>query len=96
MADVKELEVRSTPINTKEFGEDNSSTDSGKLRAEMEGTRQDQHDMHVLGRQQELRVSCFRRLSTRQLADSKQRNFRFITILGFACTLMSSWETILT
>ncbi|KAJ0118788.1 hypothetical protein J7T55_013043 [Diaporthe amygdali] len=36
---------------------------------------QDEHEMTVLGRTQEL-----------------NRNFRFISILGFACTLMSTWE----
>jgi choline transport protein len=30
-----------------------------------------------------------------ETTDSPKRNFRFISILGFACTLMSTWEIIL-
>ncbi|KAB5555054.1 amino acid permease [Coniochaeta sp. 2T2.1] len=39
------------------------------------GTNNDDHDMRMLGRVQQL-----------------NRNFRFISTLGFACTLMSTWE----
>ena len=42
------------------------------------GTANDQKDMQVLGKMQELR-----------------RNFKFITMVGFASTVMSSWEILL-
>jgi hypothetical protein len=73
-----------------------------------QGTDADQYDMSVLGRVQELRVSwshmiflnarAFRRITNSIFPsiDSCQRNFQFISILGFGCTLISTWEILLT
>jgi len=59
------------------------------------GTDADMQDMRMLGRTQQLNV---RQSSLRVVlnADTTQRNFRFISTLGFACTLMSTWEIELT
>lgn len=54
---------------------------------------QDEHDMAVLGRAQELNVSKQNpSLDRGTKLNLQQRNFRFISTLGFACTLMSTWE----
>lgn len=58
----------------------------------------DEHDMQVLGRIQQLNVSSSKGIAwcirMRYCTNSRrsQRNFRFISTLGFACTLMSTWE----
>ena len=63
---------------------------SSKLR----GTEADERDMEILGRKQQLNASRSPyNSSQRYMADlTVQRNFDFISILGFACTLMSTWE----
>jgi choline transport protein len=66
-------------------------------RGKHSGTDADMQDMRMLGKTQQLNVStghsCPFGLST---PDTGQRNFRFISTLGFACTLMSTWEIELT
>lgn len=61
----------------------------------LKGTQNDEHDMRMLGRTQVLNVYIsldphFKVKSN--LLTFLQRNFRFISTLGFACTLMSTWE----
>ncbi len=65
----------------------------GSLNA-MGGTIADENEMQTLGRVQQLNVSlqCIYSHYRNFAADSPQRNFRFISTLGFACTLMSTWE----
>jgi hypothetical protein len=64
------------------------------LVSELKGTSADEHEMRMLGKTQQLSVSSTKhnfRIPWQRLTDS-QRNFRFISTLGFACTLMSTWE----
>lgn len=67
--------------------------EANAVPAKYRGTANDKHDMSVLGRKQVLRV----RLpdSRRAQLTTEQRNFRFITMLGFASTAMASWEVLL-
>jgi len=61
------------------------------------GSDADMEDMRRLGRTQQLNVSMIASSSLLDSAtDTGQRNFRFISTLGFACTLMSTWEIELT
>ena len=65
-----------------------------RSRSKMAGTEADQHDMQILGKRQQLNVSKFAGCALGQVyaTDTVQRNFRFISILGFSCTAMSTWE----
>lgn len=49
-----------------------------QLQKQKGGTAADAHDMHRMGKRQQL-----------------QRNFRFITIVGFIMILQFSWESVL-
>lgn len=66
--------------------------------AKYRGTTADQRDMAMLGKKQVLRVSIWGTLcavSLLWLIKSLQRNFKFVTMLGFASTVMASWEVLL-
>ena len=65
-------------------------------RGKESGTEADMQDMRMLGRTQQLNVSMIASSLLDSAADTGQRNFRFISTLGFACTLMSTWEIELT
>ncbi|KAK3071268.1 hypothetical protein LTR53_008950 [Teratosphaeriaceae sp. CCFEE 6253] len=54
-----------------------------------EGTAADQRDMHELGRVQELRDLAAAAI------DHAQRNFQFMSVLGFGCTLIGTWNFLL-
>jgi choline transport protein len=59
--------------------------------AKLRGTEHDENDMRTLGKTQQLNVSevrCFRAYSNLCV----QRNFRFLSILAFSCSAMSTWE----
>ncbi|QSS63400.1 amino acid permease [Histoplasma capsulatum] len=65
-----------------------------------EATNQDQADMARLGKDQQFKASSS--CSTLQTifilfhgTISQRRNFRFLSTLGFTCTLMATWESIL-
>jgi len=61
--------------------------------SQLGGTNNDEHDMQMLGRTQVLNVRNLRELEVNEAPLMfLQRNFRFISTLGFACTLMSTWE----
>ena len=60
-------------------------------RTELIGTEADENDMQMLGRLQQLNVFDRHHYYVAKLIFFK-RNFRFISTLGFACTLMSTWE----
>lgn len=70
--------------------------------SEKVGTRADHRDMLRMGKNQELRVRTPYPLKLTvltlfvKLICICQRNFRFISILGFTCILMSTWEGQLT
>lgn len=69
----------------------------GVVKDKYHGTDNDKHEMHMLGKQQVLRVSSSLPLSHEQPHTNQlQRNFSFITMLGFASTCIASWEGILT
>lgn len=69
----------------------------GLVKPRHMGTLADQRDMSALGRVQVLRVSGHQRNRFHvNKADTVQRNFRFISIVGFGCTLICTWEVILT
>jgi choline transport protein len=67
------------------------------LSPEKAGTLYDQKDMARVGKTQELRVGrILLRVKFRAtLANHQQRNFRFISILGFTAVLMCTWEAVL-
>ena len=69
-----------------------------RSRGKESGTEADMQDMRMLGKTQQLNVSMIASSSSLldSAADTGQRNFRFISTLGFACTLMSTWEIELT
>lgn len=60
------------------------------------GTTQDKRDMWRVGREQELNVGI-RQLSQREDRQEliRQRNFRFLSVLGFSAVLMCTWEAVL-
>jgi len=62
------------------------------------GSAADEHDMTMLGKKQVLRVQYppIRVKDTHDDHTCIQRNFNFITMLGFASTCIASWEGILT
>ena len=61
------------------------------------GTFHDVQDMWRVGRKQELDVSLLNAAPAlvRNLLTIPQRNFRFISILGFCTVLMQTWESVL-
>lgn len=75
--------------------DDEEYAKKGLVEPRYMGTVADQRDMNALGRVQVLRV-CFVSRSCVLFADFVKRNFRFISIVGFGCTLICTWEVILT
>ena len=70
---------------------------TGNVPLKYMGTNADKRDMSTLGREQVLRVRTHCRIPASSTpTDAQQRNFRFISILGFGCTLICTWEVILT
>jgi choline transport protein len=68
--------------------------------AKYRGTNTDKKDMQTLGKVQVLRVSTPDQQDERandHLIDlsSYQRNFKFLTMLGFASTVICTWEILL-
>ncbi|UDD57212.1 hypothetical protein AFCA_004721 [Aspergillus flavus] len=62
------------------------------------GTVQDMMDMWRVGRDQELNVSDCRyilRVAYTEMINGLQRNFRFLSVLGFSAVLMCTWEAVL-
>lgn len=72
----------------------------GHVAPKWRGTQADQADMSTLGREQVLRVRALILLLVECQVNSSiltlQRNFRFVSIVGFGCTLIATWEVILT
>lgn len=88
--------VQASYVNDEDFVDQHDGTFN--LARKYIGTAADQHDMSVLGRDQVLRVSML--LTSMPCAlfvdhPSIQRNFRFISIVGFCSTLICTWEVIL-
>ena len=90
--EVKEAENSSQSDITSQEGQ----------QAEHHGTKHDARDMHRLGKKQEFQVSWLWRShqdeDTRADTDRRasiQRNFRYLTILGFTSTLMCTWEGVI-
>ncbi|WEW60245.1 hypothetical protein PRK78_005730 [Emydomyces testavorans] len=67
---------------------DDELPSNGLVGAKYMGTVTDRREMSALGKSQVLRRSL--------LTGDAQRNFRFISILGFGSTLIATWEIILT
>ena len=65
------------------------------VKPKWRGTPQDKRDMEVLGRHQVLRVCYGYQPVATSLADKKQRNFKFLSMLGFGSTLICTWEILL-
>lgn len=68
----------------------------GRVAAKWRGTHADQADMSALGREQVLRVCLLSITVTSSSVLTLQRNFRYISIVGFGCTLIATWEVVLT
>lgn len=70
-----------------------------ELRSEskLAGTPTDVLEMQAMGKTQQLNVCMTLHLNHELLILilDGQRNFRFISILGFSCTAMSTWEIVL-
>lgn len=68
----------------------------GHLEPKYAGTAADHREMAAMGRAQELRVSptSLAYLATPMLLTDKttQRNFKFVSVLGFGCTLIGTWN----
>lgn len=77
-------------INTRE---EDLGVDGPKVKSVVPLTQVDESDMYRLGKQQDLNV-CLEvpHPSFPQITDLTQRNFRFISIMGFAVVLMGTWE----
>lgn len=88
--------VQGSYVNDEDFVDQHDGTFN--LARKYMGTAADQHDMSVLGRNQVLRVSILLAFMPFALSTdhrSMQRNFRFISIVGFCSTLICTWEVIL-
>jgi hypothetical protein len=58
----------------------------------------DKDQLERMGKKQVLRVCyCYRTIFMRfiQLLTDSQRNFGFLSILGFSCTILIAWEAVL-
>jgi choline transport protein len=90
----EELEVNKSVVDDIQIVE--KDTDDGGIPSRYRGTATDKRDMMVLGKKQVLRVSEINqphRLSS--WINLSKRNFKFITMLGFASTVTASWEFLL-
>lgn len=83
-------------VRTTYVGDEEYLGQAAHVSPKYQGTAADQRDMSVLGRDQVLRVNSQKVHSQCFSVDDVQRNFRFISIVGFGCTLISTWEVILT
>lgn len=93
-------------VETTKFGTENSSSDipMQDVHGDVElvadkwrGNASDKHDMLVLGRIQVLRVRALALAPAQRYMSSHsnaQRNFSFISILGFGAVLICTWEII--
>lgn len=93
-------------LQNSALGDNVDTVNKGRVAAKYMGTAVDQLDMSLLGKEQVLRVGfpflsilvhapSFRRLIPVSLV-FYQRNFKFASIVGFGCTLIATWEVILT
>lgn len=85
-------EKRDYDVNSNPTQEPGASDDS--LSDRHHGTYHDVRDMGRLGKKQEFMV-CQSSQCCYQIINSRQRNFRFYSILGFTSTLMCTWEAML-
>ena len=79
----------------------------GEDLSQKAGTVQDKQDMQRVGRNQELNVRGYEALldpadpslpkdiNEKQSLTFQQRNFRFLSVLGFTAVLMCTWEAVL-
>ncbi|KAJ5198661.1 uncharacterized protein N7498_007778 [Penicillium cinerascens] len=79
----------------------------GEVHSRKAGTARDRQDMERVGRTQELNVRGYEALldpadpsrpkytNEKQKLTCQQRNFRFLSILGFTAVLMGTWEAVL-
>ena len=64
-----------------------------QIEAKYLGSTVDQREMNALGRIQQLRVCDYKDKNyIHCLTNHKQRNFQYISVLGFGCTLIGTWE----
>lgn len=68
----------------------------GRVAVKWRGTQADQADMSALGREQVLRVCPLIITVANASVLTLQRNFRYVSIVGFGCTLIATWEVVLT
>lgn len=88
-------EVTEKSFDEVDLGEAIAAQDNGDVPIEYLGTATDMRDMITLGKKQLLRVSVSPKSISRRVAHTVKRNFRFITMLGFASTAMATWEILL-
>lgn len=107
MSSIKdELTVSEHPVE-EAYGQsmEKGLQEPGSVALKYRGTEADKRDMSALGKKQVLRVCSLNHyvspsyVSTNGLRlmaiDFIQRNFKFITMLGFASTVVASWEVVL-
>ncbi|KAK2808798.1 hypothetical protein FQN50_004471 [Emmonsiellopsis sp. PD_5] len=78
-------------METQELGDTPGKSRFGiSLTSGDDATHQDHADMARLGKEQQFKVS-----NLRNQTRVETRNFHFLSTLGFTCTLMATWESIL-
>ncbi|KAK2793892.1 hypothetical protein FQN52_000223 [Onygenales sp. PD_12] len=84
-------------METKDPGDTHGKSRFGiSLTSGDDATHQDHADMARLGKEQQFKVSNLRSLRWVETAMKIiGRNFHFLSTLGFTCTLMATWESIL-
>ncbi len=90
--DMKEMNVNDGARQTHDLREEDLGV-PGMRKSNIPLTQIDEGDMYRLGKEQELNVGKGSNHSCRPtLMKKNQRNFRFISIMGFAVVLMGTWE----
>ena len=77
---------------------DSSLPDNASTDANISGHRYRQNDEHALarlGKKQVLKVSCQISSSPFEILSLVQRRFGFLSLFGFSCTILATWETVL-
>lgn len=91
-----DLNIHSALREPFEDGPSKEDVVSHTVPRKYHGTQADQQDMIVLGKKQVLRVSWSLVLKAVIIwLTLWQRNFKFITMIGFGSTVICSWEVIL-
>lgn len=95
---ISSAEQPKSDISLQDAEKDLDDDDSFNIPEKYRGTATDKKEMSMLGKKQVLRVCISHRVGhtcTASKLTATQRNFRFVTMVGFASTVMASWEILL-